>query len=127
MQQRIWLRKSETRVMSQGSSKSTLECPPSSNRYPPRRSGWFQTYAGYAVTKGNSTRARTRWPEIGQRFSPFPLKMAPYAVSALLGSRFFLPAHECGVSKNGGIDDIIIRVNIYANSKYYTGGEVVWR
>ncbi len=35
------------------------------------RPGWPRASAGYAVTKGNRTRATTRRPEIRQEFSPF--------------------------------------------------------
>ena len=54
-----------------------MDAPPSLSYYLPRRSRRSQTYAGLAIAKGNCTRATTRWPAIGQEFSPFLLKRAP--------------------------------------------------
>src|SRR6266849_9426040 len=93
MQQRYGLRNSEIRVKSQESSESTFGCHPSLNHYLPRPSRRSRTYACIAVSKGHVTRDITRWPEIGQEFSPFLLKMAPYGVRCC-GSLSFLPPRE---------------------------------
>src|SRR5260370_28551063 len=55
-------------------------CRLSLHHYLPRPSRRSRTYACIAVSKGHVTRDITRWPEIGQEFSPFLLKMAPFGV-----------------------------------------------
>src|SRR6266849_10948183 len=86
MQQRYRLRNRQFRVTSQEQPKVRHGCPPSPYHYPPRRSGRSRTYAGLAIAKGNCTRATTRWPAIGQEFSPFLLKRAPFGVFLPVGS-----------------------------------------
>jgi pimeloyl-ACP methyl ester carboxylesterase len=56
-------------LRARGSTESTLECHPSSNHCPPRRSGWRYAYACIAIAKGFITRASTRWAVICQQFS----------------------------------------------------------
>jgi hypothetical protein len=141
-QQCIWLRKSKTWATSPGSRERTLGCPPSPNRSPPRRSGWPRASAGYAVTKGNRTRATTRWPEFRQEFSPFLLKRAPSGESYTKGEgsvcethqpscrlratglplptyacrRRFLPVHECrGLRANEDDGNVGLRLHLLAD------------
>jgi hypothetical protein len=93
-QQCIWLRKSTTWATSPGSRERTLGCRPSPNRSPPRRSGWPRASAGYAVTKGNRTRATTWRPEVRQEFSPFLLKRAPCGESSTKGEGSVCETHQ---------------------------------
>src|SRR5713101_8309353 len=93
MQQRYGLSNRKILVTSRESTESTDGCHPSLSHYLPRPSRWRHAYACIAISKGNCTRARTRWLEIEQEFSPFLLKMAPYGVPAC-GRPFFLPPPE---------------------------------
>src|SRR6266851_10403280 len=77
MQQRYGLSNRKILVTSRESTESTDGCHPSLSHYLPRPSRWSRTYACIAISKGNCTRATTRWLEIEQQFSPFLLKMAP--------------------------------------------------
>ena len=138
-------------------SRKDVGMPPSPNRSPPRRSGWPRASAGYAVTKGNRTRATTRWPEIRQEFSPFLLKRAPCGESYTKGEgsvcethqpscrlhatglplpthacrRHFLPVHECrGLRANEDEGWLQNNARVRATGRLLTGathGASRWR